>query len=186
MSFLSRGLLGLTLVRAGDSLRRQTRETENALEQQLTAFSKHAATASTSYSSSGLLSEDTKASYGTLERQVEEGLTKVSSSCPRWPWRWTMDNSSQLNELVDGMFKLLDDTPTASTAMNHTAIRHREILADYTRDFKRTQVRRSIYDGRDLFDSVHRLHYGRRKRERVCWARCETRFLPSKRALRLR
>jgi Golgi SNAP receptor complex protein 1 len=39
------------------------------------------------------------------------------------------------------MFKLLDNTPTASTAMQHTAVRHREILADYSRDFRRTQVR---------------------------------------------
>ena len=46
---------------------------------------------------------------------------------------------TQLTELVDAMDRTLD-AGGSTTAMQHTATRHREILADYTRDFKRTQT----------------------------------------------
>jgi Golgi SNAP receptor complex protein 1 len=47
----------------------------------------------------------------------------------------------QLSKLVDEMTSLLDKRGTSSTsAMNHSLTRHREILQDYTRDFKRTRA----------------------------------------------
>lgn len=47
----------------------------------------------------------------------------------------------QLGKLVDDMTNILDERGSSSTsAMNHTLTRHREILSDYNRDFKRTQT----------------------------------------------
>ena len=47
----------------------------------------------------------------------------------------------QLAKLVDEMTSLLDSPGSASTsAMNHTLTRHRDILSDYQRDFRRTQT----------------------------------------------
>jgi len=104
-----------------DSLRRQTRECENSLEQQLTMLSKLAATVSTSYSSSGVLPHDSKQAYSDQEREVDAELAKLTN-------------------LVDAMIALLDSTADGvTTAMKHTATRHRDILADYTKDFKRTK-----------------------------------------------
>lgn len=47
----------------------------------------------------------------------------------------------QLGKLVDEMTALLDRRGTSSSsAMSHSLTRHREILQDYTRDFKRTRA----------------------------------------------
>ena len=46
----------------------------------------------------------------------------------------------QLSKSVDDMTTVLDARGSSSTsAMSHTLTRHREIVSDYTRDFKRTQ-----------------------------------------------
>ncbi|GAA99280.1 uncharacterized protein L969DRAFT_93744 [Mixia osmundae IAM 14324] len=108
-----------------DSVRKGIRTLENELEGLLTQYSKLAATNSTAYSSSGRLTEATQREYGQVEQQISQSL-------------------GRLTELVEQMSDLLDHDPTASTAMVHTATRHREILADYTRDFRRTQ--KSITD----------------------------------------
>ena len=52
-------------------------QTENALEQQLTAFSKLAATVSTSYSASGVVLDDAKRSYAAMETELAASLAKV-------------------------------------------------------------------------------------------------------------
>lgn len=54
------------------------------------------------------------------------------------------------------MTVLLDSRGTASTsAMNHTLTRHREILSDYRRDFKRTQTQvRDAEQRQSLLGSV--------------------------------
>lgn len=47
----------------------------------------------------------------------------------------------QLGKLVDDMTALLDRRGTSSSsAMSHSLVRHREILQDYSRDFKRTRA----------------------------------------------
>lgn len=47
----------------------------------------------------------------------------------------------QLGKLVDEMTALLDKRGTSSSsAMSHSLTRHREILQDYNRDFKRTRA----------------------------------------------
>lgn len=47
----------------------------------------------------------------------------------------------QLGKLVDEMTSLLDKRgASSSSAMNHSLVRHREILQDYSRDFKRTRA----------------------------------------------
>lgn len=52
------------------------------------------------------------------------------------PWM-----TKQLGNLVEEMTTLLDKRGTSSTsAMNHSLTRHREILQDYERDFKRTRA----------------------------------------------
>lgn len=47
----------------------------------------------------------------------------------------------QLSLLVDQMFRLFETTsPPPTSSMQHASTRHKEILADYERDFKRTRT----------------------------------------------
>ena len=51
----------------------------------------------------------------------------------------------QLEELVDQMSALVEKDPKSTTTMQHTARRHEEILSDYQRDFRRTQVSTTVF-----------------------------------------
>lgn len=60
-----------------DTLRRQIRSQENALDASLGELSKLAAQASNAYSSQGSLDTSVKVSYGAAEDEIRAGLTKV-------------------------------------------------------------------------------------------------------------
>lgn len=60
-----------------DTIRRQIRTQENALDASLGELSKLAAKASNAYSSQGALETSVKVSYGAAEEEIRTGLTKV-------------------------------------------------------------------------------------------------------------
>lgn len=129
-----------------DTLRRSVRNTENELDQRISSYSKLASQLSTGYysaqASSALQSstEDARA----MEGEISEMLESVSG--PRTGWLYgslelKMEFWTQLGKLVDDMTALLDRRgASSSSAMNHSLVRHREILQDYSRDFKRTRA----------------------------------------------
>lgn len=125
----------------GDELRRRTRSLENALETSLTNFNKAAASASNAYSSSGSFNSDLKGEYKRLEEEIKDGLVKVRSDWRNECQAHSQNLLVQLEELVDQMSALVEKDPKSTTTMQHTARRHEEILSDYQRDFRRTQVR---------------------------------------------
>ncbi|KAK9896403.1 28 kda golgi snare protein [Cystobasidium minutum MCA 4210] len=107
-----------------DTLRRNVRNTENELDQRISSYSKLASQLSTGYysaqASSALKSSTDDA------RAMESEISEMLES---------------LGKLVDEMTSLLDRRGTSSSsAMNHSLVRHREILQDYNRDFKRTRA----------------------------------------------
>ncbi|MBW0463539.1 hypothetical protein O181_003254 [Austropuccinia psidii MF-1] len=105
-----------------ESLRRQIRSLENTLESQITTYAKLCTSVSTTYSSNGKLNETIVGQSREVEGQIEEDL-------------------KQLSLLVDQIFRLLETTsPAPMTSMVHACNRHKEILCDYERDFKRTQT----------------------------------------------
>ncbi|CAH7685400.1 hypothetical protein BY996DRAFT_6431565 [Phakopsora pachyrhizi] len=107
---------------AWDTLRRQIRTLENNLENHITTYAKLCTSISTGYSSNGKLNEISVAESRELEEQIEE-------------------NFKQLSLLVDQIFRLIETTsPSPTPSMIHTCNRHKEILEDYTRDFRRTKT----------------------------------------------
>jgi Golgi SNAP receptor complex protein 1 len=83
----------------------------------MTEFARLAAQASTSYSSHGHVTEAQKTAYASLEAEISQGLLRLEELC------------SQMHDLLSA---------DASSSMQHTLERHRDILQDYSRDFKRT------------------------------------------------
>ena len=125
-----------------DSLRRNVRNLENELDQRISSYSKLATQLSTAYYSSQVSSTLSagRADANKLELEISEMLEKVSRACRKAAVVVLKLLSMQLGKLVDDMTTSLDSRGTASTsAMGHTLTRHREILSDYQRDFKRTQ-----------------------------------------------
>lgn len=109
-------------ISAWETLRRQIRTLEHNLESQITAYAKLCTSVSTAYSSNGKLSDRMVIESRELEEQIEENL-------------------KQLSLQVDQIFRLLQTNSTAPTAsMIHECNRHREVLNEYERDFKRTRT----------------------------------------------
>ncbi|KAA1091803.1 hypothetical protein PGTUg99_013222 [Puccinia graminis f. sp. tritici] len=107
---------------AWETLRRQIRSLENTLESEITTYAKLCTSVSTAYSSNGKLSERTI----TESREVEERIE---------------DNLKQLSLQVDQIYRLLQTSSVAPTgSMTHACNRHKEVLQEYERDFKRTRT----------------------------------------------
>ncbi|KAA1094441.1 hypothetical protein PGT21_021394 [Puccinia graminis f. sp. tritici] len=105
-----------------ETLRRQIRSLENTLESEITTYAKLCTSVSTAYSSNGKLSERTI----TESREVEERIE---------------DNLKQLSLQVDQIYRLLQTSSVAPTgSMTHACNRHKEVLQEYERDFKRTRI----------------------------------------------
>ncbi|KAG0152560.1 hypothetical protein CROQUDRAFT_103026 [Cronartium quercuum f. sp. fusiforme G11] len=113
----------LTFINRGrHSVVRSVRTLENTLESQITTYAKLCTSVSTAYSSNGTLNDATVAESREVEGQIEDGL-------------------KQLSLLVDQMLRLLETTsPAPTSSMQHASTRHKEILADYERDFIRTRT----------------------------------------------
>ncbi|GAA5976573.1 hypothetical protein JCM10908_005552 [Rhodotorula pacifica] len=88
----------------------------------LTRYSKLAASASTSYSASGLVKDD----LSTRRTELEEEMTGAFSTF-----------SAQIDRLAN-LHATAHPPPSASAT--HALERHRDVLAEYRRDFQRTQT----------------------------------------------
>ncbi|XP_017768235.1 PREDICTED: Golgi SNAP receptor complex member 1 [Nicrophorus vespilloides] len=100
-----------------DDLRKQARHLENDVDLKLVAFSKLGAGLKTHHGSAAdkvplLSDEDT---FETMALEIEDLLSKLT----------------QLNERMS-------EQPVSGAAMLHTLHRHRDILADLSRDFRKT------------------------------------------------
>ncbi|WAQ82098.1 hypothetical protein PtA15_2A411 [Puccinia triticina] len=107
---------------AWETLRRQIRSLENTLESEITTYAKLCTSVSTAYSSNGKLSERTISESREVEERIE-------------------DNLKQLSLQVDQIYRLLQTSSVAPTgSMTHACNRHKEVLQEYERDFKRTRT----------------------------------------------
>lgn len=144
-----------------DALRRKTRNLESTIDARLTSYSqlasKIARTADGSSTSAGVYADHTtldmdggnppaSGSRGTKEEvnehvELENELDALIN---------------ELSDAVDALTAKLDDPAVPPTsAQLHAVQRHREVLFDFTRDFRRsrTNVRHAI-DRRDLLGNV--------------------------------
>ncbi|KAJ8972154.1 hypothetical protein NQ314_000380 [Rhamnusium bicolor] len=106
-----------------EDLRKQARQLENEIDLKLVAFSKLGAGIKTPHSSHAdpdtvplLSGEDT---FETMSLEIEQLLNKLT----------------QVNER-------LSEQPVSGAAMLHTLQRHRDILADLSRDYRKTNSQR--------------------------------------------
>ncbi|BGP30475.1 protein transport protein gos1 [Rhodotorula toruloides] len=105
-----------------ETLRRDLHASTAQCSSLLTRYSKLAAQASTSYSSSGLLKDD----VGRRKEELEEELTGALDTF-----------SAQIDRLAN-LHATSHPPPFASAT--HALERHRDVLAEYRRDFQRTQA----------------------------------------------
>ncbi|KAJ3414281.1 Golgi SNAP receptor complex member 1, partial [Chytridiales sp. JEL 0842] len=133
-----------------DSLRKQAKQLENELEGRLMHFSKlgssaaGSSSASSSSSGGGALSGGGGEGEGwgsteTAEREVEELIRKLTT-------------------IVNTMASYLDNLPPtapSNPSMMHVLQRHRDVLFDYSKEFKRTKANiQSAREHSELLSSV--------------------------------
>lgn len=150
-----------------DALRRKTRNLESTIDARLTAYSqiasKIARSADAPSSSSSAGAGGIYADHTTLDMEGN-GASSSSSSAQREQetkehveLETELDTLiNQLSDALDGLTAKLDDPAVPpTTAQLHAVQRHREVLFDFTRDFRRsrTNVRHAI-DRRDLLGNV--------------------------------
>nr|CAH7744564.1 unnamed protein product [Callosobruchus chinensis] len=121
-----------------EDLRKQARQLENEIDQKLVAFSKLGAGLNSPHTHSDavpLLSEED--TFESMALEIEQLLNKLG----------------QINER-------LSEQPVSGATMLHTLQRHRDILADLTRDFRKTnsqresrRERQDLLKGSDTFRS---------------------------------
>ncbi|PWY99521.1 V-snare-domain-containing protein [Testicularia cyperi] len=147
-------------------LRRKTRNLESVIDARLTSYSQLASKitragdgASSSSSAFGTRSSNPYSDHTTLDMEGSSGNAKnhaKEENEHRELESELEDLLNQLSESVDGLTAQLDDPSTPpSTSQLHAVQRHREVLMDFTRDFRRskTNVRHAI-DRRDLLGNV--------------------------------
>lgn len=128
-----------------DVLRRKTRNLESTIDARLTSYSQLASkivrtsdhTTLDMNTGSSSSAKENLSEHTELEAELESLLQQLSDS-------------------VDGLTAKLDDpTEAPTTSQLHAVQRHREVLFDFTRDFRRskTNVRHAI-DRRDLLGNV--------------------------------
>ncbi|GAA5934792.1 Gos1p [Sporobolomyces koalae] len=105
-----------------DTLRRDLHATTAQCSSLLTRYSKLAAQASTSYSSNGQLREDIGRRKQELEEELDGALATFSAQ---------IDRLANLHATSH---------PPPSTSATHALERHRDVLAEYRRDYQRTQT----------------------------------------------
>lgn len=146
-----------------DVLRRKTRNLESTIDARLTSYSQlaskiaRAADAPSSLAAGGIYADHTTldmdgngASSSSAGKSKEDANEHVE-----------LENEldtliNQLSDAVDALTAKLDDPSVPPTsAQLHAVQRHREVLFDFTRDFRRskTNVRHAI-DRRDLLGNV--------------------------------
>ncbi|SJX63084.1 related to SNARE protein of Golgi compartment [Sporisorium reilianum f. sp. reilianum] len=146
-----------------DVLRRKTRNLESTIDARLTSYSQLASKIARSADGSANASAGIYADHTTLDM---DGSSSASGSSAQ---RTKQDANehveleneldtliNQLSDAVDALTAKLDDPAVPPTsAQLHAVQRHREVLFDFTRDFRRskTNVRHAI-DRRDLLGNV--------------------------------
>ncbi|CBQ73250.1 related to SNARE protein of Golgi compartment [Sporisorium reilianum SRZ2] len=146
-----------------DVLRRKTRNLESTIDARLTSYSQLASKIARSADGSANASAGIYADHTTLDM---DGSGSASGSAAK---RTKQDANehveleneldtliNQLSDAVDALTAKLDDPAVPPTsAQLHAVQRHREVLFDFTRDFRRskTNVRHAI-DRRDLLGNV--------------------------------
>lgn len=141
-----------------DVLRRKTRNLESTIDARLTSYSSLASNIARSADAPSTSSSNPYADHTTLDM---DGSSPSSSSKPDLNEHTELESEldtliSQLSSSVDALTSKLDDPSTPpTTAQLHAVQRHREILFDYTRDFRRSKsnIRHAI-DRRDLLGNV--------------------------------
>ncbi|KNZ48249.1 golgi SNAP receptor complex member 1 [Puccinia sorghi] len=114
---------------AWETLRRQIRSLENTLESDIANYAKLCTSVSTAYSSNGKLSDRILSESREVEERIEDNLKQVCQ------------HSRNLSLQVDQIYRLLQTSSVAPTgSMTHACNRHKEVLDEYERDFKRTRV----------------------------------------------
>ncbi|CAB4404072.1 unnamed protein product [Rhizophagus irregularis] len=127
-----------TSAHSWEYLRKQARQFENELEQKLTSYSKIAAQVgrSVGYSKEG--EGTTGNSSEAMELELEELIKKLTS-------------------VVNSMAEVVDRPSTTPTnpSMMHMLQRHRDILYDYSKEFKKTKANiQAAKNHSDLLNSV--------------------------------
>lgn len=116
-------------------LRKQARGLENEIDLKLVAFSKLGAGLKTPHSSHAsdtvplLSGEDT---FETMSLEIEQLIKRVNSALfffGSFPWR-----EFQLTQINEHMA----EQPVSGAAMLHTIQRHRDILVDLSKDYRKT------------------------------------------------
>lgn len=122
-----------------EDLRKQARHLENDIDLKLVAYSKLGAGLKTHHASADkvplLSDEDT---FDTMSLEIEDLLKKLSS----------------INEHMS-------EQPVSGAAMLHTLHRHRDILADLSRDFRKTNSQHEQKLAREDLLRSNRPEYGR-------------------------
>ncbi|GAA5925100.1 hypothetical protein JCM1841_005786 [Sporobolomyces salmonicolor] len=105
-----------------ETVRRDLHATTAQCSSLLTRYSKLAAQASTSYASSGLLKDDIGRRKGEIEEELNGALDTFAA---------------QIERLAN--FHATAHPPPSASA-THALERHRDVLAEYRRDYQRTQA----------------------------------------------
>lgn len=147
-----------------ETVRRDLHQTTATVSGLLTKYSKLAASASTSYSSSGMLKDDLTRRKEEIEQEIDGAVASVS--CFSSPDHLQRKSSSRARRVVlmhplrggaRADLSLHSPTqfaaqierlssfhataqPPPSASATHALERHREVLSEYKRDYARTKV----------------------------------------------
>ncbi|CDS01349.1 related to SNARE protein of Golgi compartment [Sporisorium scitamineum] len=139
-----------------DVLRRKTRNLESTIDARLTSYSslasKIARTADSSSSSAGVYADHT-----TLDMDGSASGSRKQEVSEHVELEQELDALiNELSDAVDALTAKLDDPAVPPTsAQLHAVQRHREVLFDFTRDFRRSKINvRHAIDRRDLLGNV--------------------------------
>ncbi|CCF52435.1 hypothetical protein NDA11_003327 [Ustilago hordei] len=145
-----------------DVLRRKTRNLESTIDARLTSYSQLASkiarsadapsTSSSAPGSAGIYADHT-----TLDMDASSPLSRKEDLSEHLELESELELLiNQLSEAVDALTTKLDDPETPPTsAQLHAVQRHREVLFDFTRDFRRSKTNlRHAIDRRDLLGNV--------------------------------
>lgn len=128
----------VTSQQSWEYLRKQARQLENELEQKLTSYSKIAAQVGRSVGYGLGSKKNDGNSSEAMELELEELIKKLTS-------------------VVNSMAEVVDRPSTTSTnpSMMHMLQRHRDILYDYSKEFKKTKANiQAAKNHSDLLSSV--------------------------------
>lgn len=142
-----------------DVLRRKTRNLESTIDARLTSYSSLASKIARSADGSSTAAGGIYADHTALD--MDGGGASSSTSAGRNNEHIELEAEletliNELSEAVDALTAKLDDPAVPPTsAQLHAVQRHREVLFDFTRDFRRSKsnVRHAI-DRRDLLGNV--------------------------------